>query len=296
MRASEVLPAGQGEPATVVLDPPTGLEGSTGQTLWRADASSTLLDIGRGTTGPRLLSTSDSATVCRRAVSNSRPGSPPLTADYPARAGRNEVDPRWARPLPWTVIEIGDTRWFLLPKWFHIMHFPEWITYGIVNLAGPFAVLRLASRNRRRGIRQLLALPLAAAFPLTTFAMLWSRLAQAPDVSFLDVLERFARWTVYGIPFAVYAILACSLLLRKRWRRMASLVATTLVLSAAIGITWLLLDTPAKAPLEHYTSSGWFDIVLLGAYALGAVMLVQTLAKAAAELRNRLLPLQAPVS
>ena len=76
------------------------------------------------------------------------------------KPGPLENDPRWTRPLPWTIAvapEAGRTGLLAVTA------------LALINLGIPLAILRLSIRRRRWGLQLLMALPIAAAVPLTVF-------------------------------------------------------------------------------------------------------------------------------
>ena len=120
----------------------------------------------------------------------------------------------------------------------------------------------------------LMLLPVAAAVPLSHLLavgpVIPARVDPLPPItSFL-----FALATLAGLPVLSWAALAGWSLVRLRWRRLAGLTGLTLLASAAIAAAWLWADSRAMPAIEHYGRSGWYLVVVPGAYAAGMLILI----------------------
>jgi hypothetical protein len=129
---------------------------------------------------------------------------------------------------------------------------------ALVNVFLPLAILRLAARRRPWTTRVLLALPVAAAIPLTAFIMLepslpvqFAALAHSPKA-------QYVVGTLMGIPFLVYAARIVVNILRRRWRRLLVFIALTLLAAAAVAACWVSFDMRTMPAIEHYDWSAWW--------------------------------------
>ena len=273
-RTEQILPASPGQAGTVIVPPAIGLDGSDGHPRWAGHSpqlwpwsvfTTNLLDPGDSTRLQRFLTTGLGATVCRSALPTTSTGaySPPQGA--PVRPGLARDDPRWTRPLPWAhVVDHDAARSGVLIA----------IGLAIFNVFLPLGLLRLTARRRRWTMRLMMALPVAAAVPLTAFVALEPLIPTLPGPFPSSSRVLFTLGSLAGMPIVSLAAMAGWNLVRWRWRRLALLVALTVLASLSIGLVWLRIDSRTMPAIEHYTWSGWYLAVLLGAYPIGALMLV----------------------
>ncbi len=266
------LPSTPGRPRTLIIEPMTGLDGSTGRVLWTYKAphweGATLLDPGDSGRMPRVISAGlySGRTVCRQVLPATPEGDYQRPSGSLVPAGQVPDDPRWTRPLPWT----GPVRRVAAPSWVFAL-----VGLALVNVVLPIAMLRLAARRRPWTIRLLMMLPLAAAVPLCCY------LAVEPlmpvQVEPLPPYPRllFALATLAGLPVVALAALAGWGLVRLRWKRLGALVALTALASAAIAAAWLYLDGRAMPAIEHYGRSGCYLVLVPGAYVAGLLILIE---------------------
>ncbi len=118
----------------------------------------------------------------------------------------------------------------------------------------------------------MMALPVAAAIPLTAFVALEPLIPTLPAPYPSSSRVLFALGSLAGIPIVCFAAAAGRSLARRQWRRLAHLAGITILASLAIGLVWLWIDIRSMPAIEHYDWSGWYLAVLPGAYALGVLM------------------------
>jgi len=268
-RIEQIVPASSGQPAAVVVNPAVGLDGVTGHprwvgqpglTNWGAQFQPELLDRGHSNRLPLVVSNGLGATVCRAALRTTSSG----TYDRPhgdrVQPGLARNDPRWTRPLPWTT-GVAST--------FGPLGFVYVFGLALVDVVLPLVILRLAARPRVWSVRFLMALPVAAAVPLTVFLALEPLVPALPDPFPSSARLLFILGTLAGIPVVAYMIMVAATLLRRRWRRLALLAGLTVLAAVVLGLIWLWSDMRAMPAIEHYTWSGWYQVVLPAAYVVG---------------------------
>jgi hypothetical protein len=267
------IPASGGRPAVLVLQNGVALDGKSGRPVWlaprdpgAATSPATLLDPGDSTRRPLL--TYDPAatmTIARSAMATTPAGVPSSPVGDPVLPGRSDGDPRWTRPLPWTglILFTVGPRGFL-----------AFAGLALINLAAPLILLRLAARRRPWTLRLLMALPIAAAIPLAVFQTIEPLLPAEIASRAVSGRTAFALYTLAGLPLATYAATVLSGAARLRLKRLAVLIALTLVASAIVAEVWVWFDRRTMPAIEHYGRSGWPLAVLLGAYATGILIVL----------------------
>jgi hypothetical protein len=257
------LPAASGRPGALIL-PPVPVAAGSGANHQPARF---LLDRGDEAGARRPLWTVGTldSTVCRFAlpVLSTGRSAPPRGTPVPSGLARD--DPRWARPLPW----IQPIRHTFGPR-----SFLAAIGLALVNVIVPIGILRLAARRRPWSLRLLMAMPVAAALPLSVFQ---ARESLLPDqIGTLPASARpvFALATLAGLPIVLYAGMAVASLFRRRWRHLVALLALTIVASTVVGVAWLRLDGRTMPAIEHYDRTNGYLIAVPGAYAVGILLLM----------------------
>ncbi len=270
------LPASPSRSSTLVLPPAIALDGISGQVRWtykpsplRSRRAGDLLDPGDSARMPRLISTRMplAETICRHAL----PALPP--GDYaPPEGARPQPmlahdDPRWTRPLPWTIlIDPQSARTGLFAV----------VGLALLNVVLPLGILRLAAWRRPWSLRALMALPIAVAVPLMAFQALEPLIPIPAPTAPLpsSPMALFALSTLAGVPVVACVVLAGSSLVLRRWRTLALLVGLTVLSSLAIATIWLWVDMRLMPPIEHYSRSGWYWAVVAGAFVTSVLMLI----------------------
>jgi hypothetical protein len=270
------LPPSGGRSGTLLLPPARGVDASSGEVRWtykpsplRNRFAGDLLDPGDSTQTARLVSTRHDLpdTVCRHVLPATARGdyAPPAGAKPPA--GRARGDPRWIRPLPWTTLMDPQTaRTGLLAM----------VGLALLNVALPLGILRLAAWRRPWSLRALMALPVAAAVPLTAFPTLEPLIPIPPPTAPLpsSPIALFALGTLAGVPLVAYVALAGWSLIRRRFKTLALLAGFTALASLAIAATWLWADMRFMPTIEHYCPSGWYLVLIPGALVASLLMLI----------------------
>jgi outer membrane protein assembly factor BamB len=267
------IPAYGGRPAEVVLPSGVALDGKSGRPVWLTPrevvwlaSPGTLLDPGDSTRRPLLVyNPTSSMTIARSAMATTPAGVPSSPVGDPVPAGRADGDPRWTRPLPWT----GLVLFTIGPK-----GFLAFVGLALINVAVPLALLGLAARRRPWTLRLLMALPVAAAVPLTVFQTV-EPLVPA-EIGSQPVSSRvvFALATLAGVPIVVFTVAVGWAFARRRWRRLALVAGLALVTSAIVAAAWLWRDSRGMPAIEHYDRSNWHLATLMGAYSVGVLILV----------------------
>lgn len=76
-----------------------------------------------------------------------------------------------------------------------------------------------------------------------------------------------------GLPLAVFLLWLVAGAVRRRWRRLASLVFASLVISV-LGAAVLLFDDWRTGSLDRYATDGWYAIWFGAGYLIGALILI----------------------
>jgi hypothetical protein len=270
------LPACSGRPSTLLLPPATAIDGTSGRVRWalkpsplRKSYAGDLLDPGDATRLPRLVSVRHHLvdTVCRLALPTTPRGDYAPPSGARPQPGLARDDPRWTRPLPWTILIDPQTLW---------TGFFAVVGVALLNVFLPLGILRFAAYRRPWSLRALMALPVAAAVPLTAFPALKPLIPIPPPTAPLpsSPLALFALGTLAGVPVVGLVAITASSLLRRRWRTFTWLAGLTVVASVAIAAAWLWVDMRRMPAIEHYSRSGWYLAVVAGAFLASVLMLV----------------------
>jgi hypothetical protein len=251
-----------------------GLDGASGRPRWAGHSPQNqwwsvfqthLLDPGDSSRLPRFVTTGLGATVCRSALSTAPTGgyAPPQGSPVPPGLARD--DPRWTRPLPWTiVVDRGAVGSGLLVV----------TVLALFNVVLPLLILRLIALRRPWTMRLMMMLPVAAAIPLTAFAVVEPLIPMLPAPYPSSSKTIFFAGSLVGVPILTLVAAASWSLACRRWKRLALLAGLTVLASLAIGFVWLRIDVRSMPAIEHHAWSGWYLVVLPGAYAVGTLLVV----------------------
>ncbi len=258
-----VIAAASGQPSVVVTEAMIGLDGATGRPLWTGAGPGKLIDPG-GTAGPaRVLEVDGDTTVVRTAIAIGEDGS--LSSSGTTLASPDDArlaDPRKLRPLPWTrpgeSLAVGSLLIGML---------------AFVTIVVPLATVRLAARRGYWSVRVLMALPVAVAIPLGLYLSLSSLSPLAPASSPKNPVL-FVLLCVLGLPVLEYAARIVSCAVRRRWKSLAMIGLAMVIATAIVAGISLWGDRPAPAEFERYDATGWYLVILIGAYAVGGLLLV----------------------
>jgi hypothetical protein len=268
-----VLPASPGRSSTLILPPASAIDGMSGQPRWTYKPphgyGGDLLDPGDSARLPRLLFTRNPllGTVCRSAVPATPRGDYVFPSGARPRPGLVPDDPRWTRRLPWTNLLAPQTaRTGLLAV----------VGLALINVVLPLGMLRLVARRRPWNLRALMALPVAAAVPLSAFLALEPLIPIPTPPTLLPAspMALFALGTVAGVPVVFYVVLAGWSLIRRRWRIPALLASLTVIASVAIAAIWVWVDMRDMPAIEHYSWSGSYLALVPGALVASTLMLI----------------------
>ncbi len=198
-----LVPPSNGHAGTAIVAPVyVAFDGATGAARWAGPVPlpgrgppiiTALLDPAQSTGTPLLISEHVGAgtTACYKALPTNANGAYEQPRGTPVPPGAVRDDPRWTRPLPWTVWLGG----VLGP-----LSLTDVLGMALINVAAPMVILRLARRRRRWSIATLMALPLAAAVPLTAYLLIEPRLPERPGTVFSSPSALFVAGTLAGAP------------------------------------------------------------------------------------------------
>ena len=267
-------------PAGLLLDSGVFLDGKTGRPAWLTvgepepdgrGAPGSILDPGDAARPPLLIAQQFGATIARTAT----PATPSGASVPPGRA---DGDPRWTRPLPWTrpiLFTIG-------PKGFLVV-----VGLALANVALPLGILRLAARRRPWTIRLLMALPIAAAVPLTVFQTFEPLVPVQIGATPASPRLVFTLLTLAGVPIVALVAKAVLDLIRHRWRAIARLTLLTVAASVLVAVAWLVFDSGHRPSYDRYDRSNWYLAGIPGTYVVGVLMVVGWPLRAAYRLLRR---------
>ncbi len=270
----QVVLAPAGQPGTLIVPPAIGFGGADGHRRWAGHSpqnplwnvfQTNLLDPGNSSRLPRFLMTGLGATVCRSVLPTTSAGAYAPPEGSPVPPGLARDDPRWTRSLPWTIVVKRDA-----------------VAAGLLALTGlallnvvlPLLILRLVALRRPWTMRLMMMLPVAAAIPLSAFAIVEPLIPSLPAPYPSSSKTIFFAGSLLGVPIVSFVTAVGWSLVRLRRRRLALLAGLTMLASLAIGFVWVRMDVRSMPAIEHYTWSGWYLVLLPGAYATGVLLLV----------------------
>ena len=237
-----------------------------------------LLDPGDSSRLPRFLTTGLGATVCRSALPTTSTGAYAPPQGTPVQPGLARNDPRWTRPLPWAnAVEVDAAASGALVA----------VGLALFKVFLPLGILRLVALRRPWTLRLMMALPIAAAVPLSAFVALEPVIPALPAPYPSSSRVLFTLGSLAGTPIVCLAAMAALNVARRRWGHLALLAGVTVLASLAIGLVWLRIDIRSMPAIEHYDWSGWYLSVLPGAYAVGVLMVLARIVQAMTRLPRR---------
>jgi hypothetical protein len=186
-------------------------------------------------------------------------------------------DPRWTRPLPWTTGRLSTLA---------LRGFLFFAGLALINVGSPLAILRLAARRRPWTMRVLMALPVAAAVPLTALIALTPTLEGRFDPWVAYAKLEFLLATLAGIPLVAFALAACLDLARRQWKSLSRLTTLTLLASIVIAAGWLLYDMKSMPAIEHYGASGSYFALVPSAFGAGVLLVIARLVRSAIRIKS----------
>jgi hypothetical protein len=100
-----------------------------------------------------------------------------------------------------------------------------------------------------------------------------------------------AMLSVSGLPLMVYVARLALAVVRRQWLKTGLLVARASIAAVVIGAIMLSFDMLEKPTIEYYNWSGWYQVVLWGAYAMGLLVFLawpaRSVARSASALARR---------
>ena len=73
--------------------------------------------------------------------------------------------------------------------------------------------------------------------------------------------------------------IAGQIIFRRRWMPLASLAGLTAVATFAVGEFWLWSEMRGMPTIERYTWSGWYLVLVPGAYIVGSLVLLRDVSR-----------------
>jgi len=167
-------------------------------------------------------------------------------------------------PLPWSGWETSA-----------LLAYAGLVGLTLVVIVIPVAILRLATRRRFRSVRILAVLPLAVALPLTAYVLtIRSPRPQIGTPTTWSGVFGFIVASTGGLPILAYLFVTVSIVVRRRWQRLAGWLALTAISGLVVGLIWVRSDMQRMPSIEHYSWSGWYQPVVPGAYYVGAIVVI----------------------
>ena len=146
-----------------------------------------------------------------------------------------------------------------------------------------YATAFVLSLVRVRWLKWVLALPVVAAILVAGSSALDALIPaglRPAEPPWWEIPLAVTLLSMGGLPIVAYAAVLVLSLVRRRWRKAGLFIAGALLAATLIGAITLLSDLLQKPLIEHYSWSGWHQAVYLGAYAVGAIVLLARPARA----------------
>ena len=121
-------------------------------------------------------------------------------------------------------------------------------------------------------MRLMMMLPVAAAIPLTAFAVVEPLIPTLPAPYPTSSKTLFFVGSLVGVPIVSFVADVGVSLVRRRWKLLAAMASLTVLASLAIGLVWMRIDSRSMPAIEHYTWSGWYLALVPGAYVAGLLL------------------------
>jgi hypothetical protein len=77
---------------------------------------------------------------------------------------------------------------------------------------------------------------------------------------------------VIGLPLVLFAVSLLAWLVRRRWQRLALLLAAVLLAGGSTGVVMLWLDESRFDRAQYYAWDGWYWLLFYGAYFTGLLV------------------------
>ncbi len=167
------------------------------------------------------------------------------------------ADPRLIRNLPWANLEF-DLKRFVLPELLEslaVAFIPLWLVGRVV-------------RNRTWGMLGMFVLTAAVAISIGSFLLLpdpFTGYGTRTGLAFRRIAMLFLFVPLIAFP---YFLIAWTV--QRRWRRIAWLLANTVMAAAIAAAFMLAIDARAKPALQHYSGHAAWTIIIPGIWLAGA--------------------------
>ncbi len=203
--------------------------------------------------------------------SSTLPSSKPF--DHSADLSRSDratiEDPRLVLNLPW-VSSMGGltsaTFWSLL-----LVQVTRAVVLSLVILLIPYWLIRAAVR--RRDLGRWRSMLIVTGLAVLTFGIIALRFLSRDPQGDLPLGPLLAM-SVGGLALLAWPRALLSSLFRGDWRRVRWLLGGTLAASIALAAIVLSVASQWKSPEQHYSWQRWWLILLLGAFAVGMLMVL----------------------
>ena len=262
-----IVPAAGGRHPGLMLRSGVILDAPSGRPAWlfTRESGAEILDPSDADRPPLLIENRGDLTICRAAMPATPAGRLAPAVGRPVPPDLAVDDPRWTRPLPWVdpiLYTIGPER------------FLAFVELALTNVVAPLVILWVAARRRPWTLRLLMALPIAAAVPLSVFQTVEPFVPAEIGSQPVSSKVVFALATAAGVPIVALTAAIARDLLRRRWRALALIAGLTIAASAMIAAVWIRVDSRTMPAIEHYGHSGWPLAVVPGTYAAGVLVIL----------------------
>lgn len=171
-------------------------------------------------------------------------------------------DPRYARPLPWT------TGYQFRPLQLDApAYLASGFIFALLLIVVPGGLLWQFLRSWRFGLAQLLLVPAVLGLVL-----LGLQLPVPPAGHTFFVRFERLDLALQMTPVWIATVLIASALARRQWRLPLAGLAVVLLTTLALLAAYLHFDQ--LGPREFYTSTGWWQVLVLGAYVSAWIITV----------------------
>jgi hypothetical protein len=184
----------------------------------------------------------------------------------------------------------GDRLQTTWPPWWGESVFYTLFWMGSLSIVA-YATAFVLSLVRQRWLKLVLALPVAVAIVgilwtglLTVTSLIPASGLQPKQPPWWGIPLAVTSLSVSGLPFVVYIARLASAVVRRQWLKTGVLVARALCAALVIGAFMLSLDMLEKPTIEYYNWSGWYQMVLWGAYAMGLLVFLARPARSVARI------------
>ena len=183
----------------------------------------------------------------------------------PAVTNGLKNDPRWKRPLPWTVSFAMNVNNYSYVAW--------GIFFSLTLLISPMSYLGFMIARRRYQLSYLLLLPVVVALSLQSVMI-----TGPDDYEFSTLIGRFSV-AVFFAPVIVGLVLLFVWTVSRKWRKLLAWLSVLFTVSIAIAIFSLVVSirTSPLSVEESFDWQGWYLILIPVAYFLSWLMLAVTL-------------------